>query len=195
MKNPGSELSVLLRKISWISAGVVGFFVMGGAVLLAMDAAPGPVPPAKASKYKYKRVKRRPIKSRFKSPMRSKYKLPKVPTSKGIRPPTVVERPGKGRARRPDLLKKVKNIKRPIRPGVAAHKRPGRPSQDELQKRRAERRKRQVERLGKRIQTLEDRIENYRKDGTRTEAQISRMERSLDRMKKRLKRMQEQGDR
>jgi hypothetical protein len=193
MKSPGNELSVLLRKISWIAVGVGGFGVLVGAVLLAIDAPPGDPPSAVASKSKIKRGARR---SRYVKPMRSKYKLPMVPVKKGARPPTVVDRGAQKRVPRPDLLRtKMKGVARATRPALAARTRPGRLSKEELQTRREERRKRQVERLGKRIQTLEDRIENYKQDGTRTEAQISRMERSLDRMRKRLKRMEDQENR
>jgi len=193
MKSPGSDLSVLVRKISWITMGVVGFGVLVGAALLAFDASPGDPPPAVASKSKSVRGKRGARKSRYVTPMRSKYKLPMVPVSKGDRPPTVVDRGVMKRVPRPDLLRgKTKGINRATRPALTGHARPGRLSKEELQGRRAERRKRQVERLRKRIQTLEDRIENYKQDGTRTEAQISRMERSLDRMRKRLKRMEDQ---
>lgn len=192
MKSPGSELSVLLRKISWIAAGVVGFGVAVGAVLLAFDAPPSDTPPAMASGKK-SRSKRKLRKSRFVTPMRSKYKLPKVPSAKGRRPPSVGARSAAKRVGRPDLLHSaVMGAGRAVRPATAGRNRPGRLSKEELEQRRTERRKRQVERLRKRIQTLEDRIENYKQDGTRTEAQISRMERSLDRMRKRLKRMEEQ---
>lgn len=196
MKSPGSELSVLVRKISWIVAGVVGFGVLVGAVLLAIDAPPGDSPPALASKSKSLRGKRGARKPRYVTPMSSKYKLPKPPKTKGTRPPTTVDRSALKRLPRPDLLRKnVKGINRAMSPSLTGRARPGRLSKEELQKRRDERRTRQVQRLGKRIQTLEDRIQNYKQDGTRTEAQISRMERSLDRMRKRLKRMEDQENR
>lgn len=193
MKSPGNELSVLVRKISWITMGVVGFGVLVGAVMLALDAPPGDPPPAVASKSKSVRGKRGARKSRYVTPMRSKYKLPMVPVATVARPPTEVDRSAVKRVPRPDLLRgKMKGINRAKRPALVGHARPGRLSKEELQGRREERRKRQVERLRKRIQTLEDRIGNYKQDGTRTEAQISRMERSLDRMRKRLKRMEDQ---
>ncbi len=200
MKSSGNELSVLVRKISWITVGVVSTAVFLGAVGLAMDAAPGDPPAAMASKPVRSM---RAWKSRYVKPKRSKYKPPKSPVTKGLRPSTTVGRDVKPKLHRPERLHKnklkdihrLKGSDRVMRPALAARKRPGRLSKEELQTRREERRKRQVERLGKRIQTLEDRIENYKQDGTRTEAQISRMERSLDRMRKRLKRMQDQKDR
>jgi hypothetical protein len=199
MKSPGNELSVLIQKISWITAGVVGFGVFVGAVLLAIDAPPGDPPAAVASKSS--RYKRNAKKSRYVKPPRAAFKAPMTAT-KGASSATSVGREDKAREGQSDRLRgKMKGIHkymsagRGTRPALSARNRPGRLSKDELQNRREERRKRQVERLGKRIQTLEDRIENYKQDGTRTEAQISRMERSLDRMKKRLKRMQDQQDR
>ncbi len=201
MKSPGNELSVLVRKISWIIVGVVGFGVLVGAVGLAIDAPPGDAPPAvKKASFRSKRGAR---KSRYVKPKRSKYKPPMAAIKKGLRPPTTVDRGDRARVNRPARLRdsklkgihKLKPASRAMRPALAARKRPGRLSKEELQTRREERRKRQVERLGKRIQTLEDRIENYKQDGTRTEAQISRMERSLDRMRKRLKRMADQQER
>jgi len=193
MKMLGNELSVLVRKISWISMGVVGFGVAVSAVLLAIDAPPGAPPEAVAKQSS--RYKSRAPKSRYMAPLRSKPTLPKMPISKGARPPTGVEQPAVARTPRPELLRgKMKGLSQVMRPALTGRAKPGRLSKEELKTRREDRRVRQVERLGKRIQTLQDRIENYKKDGSRTEAQISRMERSLDRMRKRLKRMQEQKE-
>jgi hypothetical protein len=190
MKTSGNELTVLLRKISWIAVGVCGFGVVVGAVLLAVEAPPGAPPAAVASKG---RSSMRPHRaSRYRTPMRSRYNLPAVPKTKIDRPPTVVDRRVEKGVARPDLARpKLGGLNRAMRPALAGQARPGRLSKEELEKRRDERRKRQVERLRKRIQTLEERISSYKQDGTRTEAQVSRMERSLDRMRKRLKRMEE----
>ncbi len=194
MNNHGTESSPLLKKISWIATGISGLCVLLGAVLLAMDASPGEIPPLTA-KDRARRVRRGP-RSAPSRPPRSRYKLPKVPSAHSLRPSTSPTKPDLVRPDRPSLgHRKLTSLSRLKRASTVGRTPTGRLSKEELQKRREERRKRQIARLSKRIQTLEDRIDTYRQDGTRTESQISRMERSLDRMKKRLKRMEEQQGR
>jgi len=201
MTNSGNDSALLLRKVAWIAAGVCGFGMLVGALLLAYEAQSVDPPEKLSAKTPPRRrtIRRKPP-PRVDT-MRPKYKLPMVPNgpatrpaTTGVRAPTIRDRHGKG-ITRPKLARpKLKGINALMRPDYAG-RRPNRLSKEELQKRREERRGRQVERLRKRIQTLEDRIENYKSDGTRTEAQISRMERSLDRMRKRLKRMEDEQKR
>ncbi|MFH2009145.1 MAG: hypothetical protein ABI333_21320 [bacterium] len=192
MTNAGSEKALLFRKVAWVAAGVCGFGVFVGAVLLAIEAQSVERPQKLSAKAPPRRTPRR-TPTRV-EPMTPKVNLPPVTERKATTaapPATIRDRRATGLTR-PDLARtKLHGINAVMRPEYAGRK-PNRLSKEELEKRRDERRGRQVERLRKRIQTLVDRISNYKQDGTRTEAQITRMERSLERMRERLKRMEEE---
>lgn len=194
------------QKISWISVGVTGLFVMVGAIWLAVRAQATDPPPAiketSADVRPGRAVQRpaRPVRPdrRPPAPGATLPRPARVNTEAAVEmpptlPPSQPDPPEAGDDRHEIGYPALPSLRNVERTALDSRAIPGRLSPEELAKRRDERRSRQEERLKERIRTLEERIQSYRQDGSRTEAQIERMERSLERMRQRASQSEDPG--